>query len=148
MDPLTIINSLFLTFRGGLGILAIVITNLSLIIYNQYIENFFTIQKRGEVMGWFTKKIGKFKSSIHTDDDTLGVIIHFTPIAIYLYTCDEYIETFDGALTFETENGNQVEIGGTFISLEVDANFRMDDIIFDYKLKESNLPIVELKAYV
>ncbi|MGR5874867.1 hypothetical protein ACT7DH_16915 [Bacillus pacificus] len=48
---------------------------------------------------------------------------------------------------FENENGNQVEIGGTFISLEVDANFRMDDLIFDYKLKESNLPIVELKAY-
>lgn len=62
-------------------------------------------------MGWFTKKIGKFKNNIQTDYDTLGVIIHFTPIAIYLYTCDEYIETFDGALTFETENGNQVEIG-------------------------------------
>jgi hypothetical protein len=138
---------LFLTFRGGLRILTIVITNLPLTIYNQYIENFFTIQKRGEVMGWFTKKIDKFKRNIQTNDDTLGVIIHFTPIAIYLYTCDEYIETFDGTLTFETENGNQVEIGGTFISLEVDANFRMDDIIFGYKLKESNLPIVELKAY-
>ena len=98
-------------------------------------------------MGWFTKKLDKFKRGIQTDNDTLGVIIHFTPIAIYLYICDEYIATFDSALTFETENGNQVEIGGTFISLEVDANFRMDDIIFDYKLKESNLPIVELKAY-
>ncbi|GLV61381.1 hypothetical protein Bmyc01_00510 [Bacillus mycoides] len=98
-------------------------------------------------MGWCTKKIDKFKRNIQTNDDTLGVIIHFTPIAIYLYTCDEYIAIFDGALTFETENGKQVEIGGTLISLEVDVNFRMDDIIFNYKLKESNLPIVELKAY-
>ncbi|MFS8352718.1 hypothetical protein ABHN12_16355 [Bacillus nitratireducens] len=103
-------------------------------------------------MGWFTKKndtfkIDVFKNDDKSQDDTLGVIIHFTPIAIYLYTCDEYIETFDGALTFENENGNQVEIGGTFISLEVDANFRMDDLIFDYKLNESNLPIIELKAY-
>ncbi|NWK69114.1 hypothetical protein HWX41_08430 [Bacillus paramycoides] len=102
-------------------------------------------------MGWFTKKDGEkideFKNNDKNQDDTLGVIIHFTPIAIYLYTCDEYIETFEGALTFENENGKQVEIGGTFISLEVDANFRMDDLIFDYKLKESNLPIVELKAY-
>ncbi|MDW3036042.1 hypothetical protein WN777_16635 [Bacillus pacificus] len=102
-------------------------------------------------MSWFTKKndekIDEFKNDDTTQGDTLGVIIHFTPVAIYLYTCDEYIETFEGALTFENENGNQVEIGGTFISLEVDANFRMDDLIFDYKLKKSNLPIVELKAY-
>lgn len=102
-------------------------------------------------MGWFTKKndekIDTFNNDDKSQDDTLGVIIHFTPIAIYVYTCDEYIETFDGALTFENENGNQVEIGGTFISIEVDATFRMDDLIFDYKLKESNLPIVELKAY-
>ncbi|MGD6890867.1 hypothetical protein [Bacillus mobilis] len=103
-------------------------------------------------MGWFTKKndtfkVDVFKNDDNSHDDTLGVIMHFTPIAIYVYTCDEYIETFDGALTFENEHGNQVEIGGTFISLEVDANFRMDDLIFDYKLKESNLPIIELKAY-
>ena len=65
-------------------------------------------------MSWFTKRTMKrlmsLKTMIQTQGDTLGVIIHFTPVAIYLYTCDEYIETFEGALTFENENGNQVEI--------------------------------------
>ncbi|GAB6552936.1 hypothetical protein bcgnr5378_06190 [Bacillus cereus] len=97
-------------------------------------------------MGLFSKKEEEKEDGFQKDK--VGVIIHFTPAAIFLYTCDEFIGTLEGTLPFLTEDGDQVEIGGTFISLELDEDFRMDDIIATYKLKEINLPIVELKAFI
>ncbi|WP_088363020.1 hypothetical protein [Bacillus cereus] len=97
-------------------------------------------------MSWFSNSKKKEETS-SSEKITAGVLIHFTPVAIFVYTCDEYLEGFEGTVTFKNDLGNRTEIGGAFISIEVEDDYPTLKIIEEYKLDTMNLPIIELNAY-
>ncbi|MED2737257.1 hypothetical protein [Bacillus toyonensis] len=97
-------------------------------------------------MAWFSNNKNK-EETMENEKSKAGVIIHFTPAAIFVYTCDEYLEGFEGTITFKNSLGNRSEIGGTFISIEVEDEYPTSKIIKEYKLDTMNLPIIEMNAY-
>jgi len=81
-----------------------------------------------------------------TKSESNGLIIQFTPIAVYLYITKDYIESYLSNLSFQDKDDRNIEIGGSFISIEINNRSEIEDIIKQYSLDKTNLPLITIEC--
>lgn len=82
---------------------------------------------------------------IEKEKTVIGLVIQFTPNAIYLYVLENgYIEIIDGAIYLEDKDGYSISISGTCVNLELESEKEIKTIIRTYQLEESGLPIIKI----
>ena len=76
-----------------------------------------------------------------------GLVIHFTPVAIYLYVSAEGVISQDlesTGLDMEDLNGNYIGIDGSYITLELQSTNAIEKAIKQYGLDSFEIPIIKI----
>lgn len=83
---------------------------------------------------------------ILTPAKKIGVLVHFTPVAIYVYFSNKSFSTtmHSSSIHMTNENEDYFMISGTFVTFEVKES-EVDLYLSDkYKLDEFNVPLIKV----
>lgn len=86
---------------------------------------------------------------LEDDEDSIGVLIHFTPVATYLYINRgdfNYSTDSNGFYEFRDMDGNPIDVSGTCISTRIEGYDQLHALIDKYKLNHPTIPIVEIEV--
>lgn len=80
------------------------------------------------------------------EGENAGVVIHITPIAIYLYISKTGTPSSanKSVLSFEDLDGNYIEVRGTYISVGMQSINDLDTTLAKYGIDKINLPIIKI----
>lgn len=100
-------------------------------------------------MSFFRKKEKSVKEETSVEKKRIGLVIHLTPIAIYLYisengTVSSYLN--GSRLHMEDLEGNYIGINGSYITLALSNESEIENTILKFGLKNANLPIIKTKV--
>lgn len=73
-----------------------------------------------------------------------GLIIHFTPVAIYVYTAPEFESFNDGYVVLYDDKGRTIELGGTIICHEVSDQEEVESILERYQISQSAIRVIRI----
>ena len=93
------------------------------------------------------KNIEVQKVEIEKEKEDINLTIQFTPVATYLYISEEGSPNlYDGCLEMEDLDEKYFLVSGQFISLELDSILEVEKTIDKFGLKNSILPIIQIKV--
>ncbi|MEH6941311.1 hypothetical protein [Bacillus sp. JJ722] len=78
-------------------------------------------------------------------EETIGVVIHITPAVIYLFISEDGelpSNVNSSSISMRDMEGRYMEIGGSYITLQLDSLNDIDKMIKDYGLDTTNLPVI------
>ena len=95
----------------------------------------------------FPRKKKKEEELLEEEEQECGLVIQFTPVAIYLYVSEDGFISgdFGGAgLDMEDLEGNYIGIDGTYITLELYGVEAVEQAIKQYSLDSFDLPVIRI----
>lgn len=89
--------------------------------------------------------VGSKTDRIHEDDDLgVGILIHFTPVATYMYlSTDILIENGD---TLYDSKHREIIVEGNSVSITLNNRSEIPEIIDLYGLNNMNIPLITLEV--
>lgn len=82
------------------------------------------------------------------EEEDMGVLIHFTPVAIFVYRSKEEIITSDssGVYRLIDAEGKERELSGNVLSFEVNSQQELDAKLQAYHITDSLLPVIHMEV--
>lgn len=81
---------------------------------------------------------------LHEDEGGIGVLIHYTPVAVYMYlSTDILIENGD---TLYDSKKREILVQGNSVSITLNNKSEIPEIIELYGLNNMNLPLITIEV--
>jgi len=83
------------------------------------------------------------------EEKELGLVIQFTPVAVYVYvSMDGYIASYGDGSTLDMEDleGNYIGINGTYITLCLSEESQIEEYIKKFGLTKADMPVIRINV--